>query len=114
MGIVISIIIVLLAVAVYLYLVSKNKQKIQNAVETTGEIMGFEEINQPSVKSLVIPGENSENEKFYPIIRFRVQGAQMVRFRAQTGYNKPLPFKEGDTVNIEYEAENPLIARIKD
>ena len=75
--------------------------------------MGFEEIIQPNVKSLVIPGEGSDNEKYFPIIRFRVQGAQMVRFRAQTGFYKPLPFKKGDIVNIEYDSENPLVAKLK-
>ena len=92
----------------------KNKQTITNAVEVEGEIMGYEEILQPNLQSLFSSKKEVSTNKSYPIVRFRVQGAKMVRFRSQKGFLEPLPFKKGDKVTIQYEAANPLVARIKE
>ncbi len=105
--------VVVIAAVLVWFFYFKNKQTIHKAVEAEGEVMGYEEIAQPSLQSLFSSKKEVATNKSYPIIRFRVQGAKMVRFRSQKGFKAPLPYKKGDKVLIEYEAENPLVARIK-
>ncbi len=105
--------IVIIAAVLIWHFYYKNLQTINNIVETEGEVMDFEEISQPDLKSIFAFKKNIAVQKAYPIVKFRVQGAKMVKFRAQKGFKFPLPYTKGDKIKVEYEANNPLIARIK-
>ncbi|WP_020526165.1 DUF3592 domain-containing protein [Flexithrix dorotheae] len=107
-------IIFIVAIAAYFYYINTgNNVKISNPVKTTGEIVGVEKLERQKISNLFV-GSSGGREMVYPMVKFRVEGAKMVRFRSQKGYEEGhCPYKDGETVNVVYDANNPLLAKIE-
>ena len=106
---------ILAAVGVGFYF-RHNMNHVPNPVETTGEVMEVESIEVPNINPinrLFGSNEEAESNMFYhPVIRFRVEGQKMVRFRNRKGFKRIDEYKKGDQVKVLYSANNPLIARL--
>ncbi len=106
-----------IALAAYLYWDhSKDSQKIKDAAETKGKVIELVEIVKHSsglIQSLAETSEESK-KKYYPVVRFILQGAKGVKFRDKKGFeSEDIPIAIGQEVTVIYDKNNPLIAEIK-
>ena len=105
---------ILAAIGVGLYF-RHNMNHVPNAVESTGEVMEIETREVPGTNPLgqLMGGEDKKGDIYYhPIIRFRVDGQKLVRFRNRKGYKDIDAYKVGDQVKVVYNKNNPLVARL--
>lgn len=92
-----------------------NMNYVPNPVETTGEIMEIEtrEIQDTNpINRLFGGGDSDGNVYYHPVIRFRVEGQKMVRFRNRKGFKDATTYKKGDQVKVVFNKNNPLIAKL--
>ncbi|MBX2840759.1 MAG: DUF3592 domain-containing protein [Flammeovirgaceae bacterium] len=108
------IIFIIVIAAYFYYIKTGNNVKISNPVKTTGEIVGIEKLERQKISNLFV-GSSGGKEMIYPMVKFRVEGAKMVKFRSQKGFEDgECPYKDGEKVNVVYESTNPLQAKIED
>jgi len=93
-----------------------NMNNVPNPVETTGEVMDIETREVPNINPIdKLFGSSEDNGwhvYYHPIIRFRVEGAKMVRFRNRKGFKDIDAYKKGDQVKVVFNKDNPLVARL--
>lgn len=87
--------------------------KIDNPVETEGEIVEIMPIEVANV-GIATLFSDKEITLFHPIVRFRIDGAKLVRFRNRKGYQTTDNLQVGNKVKIAYSKNNPLVAKILD
>lgn len=94
----------------------KWKRPYKNPVKTQGTVTDIVALQgrqyETALGATGVGTLTSKTRKFHPVVRFQLQGAQGVKFRSQEGFVGESPYKVGDIVTVEYEKENPLMARI--
>jgi len=93
-----------------------SMNNVPNPVETTGEVMEVEIREVPNINPIdKLFGNNEDNGwkiYYHPVVRFRVEGAKMVRFRNRKGFKDSAAYQQGDQVKVIFNKENPLVARV--
>lgn len=105
----------LAAVGVGLYF-RYDMNNISNPLEVEGEVMEVETREVPNINPIdkLFGSSDDDGWKVYyhPVVRFRVEGTKMVRFRNRKGFKGVATYQKGDKVKVVYNTNNPLQAKV--
>lgn len=112
----IIIIVSLMASVVLGWFIYRQKSyQVPNPIEASGEVVEIEIITLPGINPLnLIRGKQNNSVKYHPVVKFKLDQEKRVRFRNRKGYASQDKYKKGDTVQVLYSQDNPLVAKIKE